>query len=82
MRLSYRLLLFGHKVIYPAYKPLNDVLSYIFFAIYKHWLHNDRRTDVEIWVHSHLSMRMKIFKEINNTKCYKLVENILLEWDS
>ena len=80
LKLTYKTLLFGHKAIYTAYQPLNNLLSYIFHAIYKHWLHYNMQTDIEIWLHSHLVMRNKIYKELNDQKCNTLVDNVLKEW--
>ena len=82
LKLTYKTLLFGHKAIYPANKPLNNLLSYIFHAIYKHWLHNNMQTDIEIWLHSHLVMRKKIYKELNDPRCHTLVDNVLKEWQN
>ena len=80
LKLTYKTLLFGHKIAYPAYGPLNNLLSYIFHAIYKHWLHNNKQVDIEPWLHSHLIMRQKIYKEQNNTKNFSLLEKFLNEW--
>lgn len=80
LRLTYKTLLFGHKAIYPAYKPLNDLLSYFFHAIYKDWLHNNQQTDISTWIQSHLTMRLKIDTELNNKNHQKLIENVLQEW--
>ena len=80
LRLTYKTLLFGHKVIYPAYTSLNDLLSYIFYAIYKHWLHNNMQTDIGIWLHSHLLVRLKIYKDLNDKKYHTQLTKVLQEW--
>ena len=80
MKLTYRTLLFGHKATYTAYQPVNNLLSYIFYAIYKHWLHNNVQTDIATWLHSHLIFRKKIHLELNDQTSHKLLDNVLKEW--
>ena len=40
------------------------------------------QTDIEIWLHSHLVMRKKIYKTLNDPRCHTLVENVLKEWQN
>ena len=79
-KLSYRALLFGHKATYSAYHHFNNLLSYIFYAIYKHWIHNNAQTDIATWIHSHLILRQKIYQELNDLKGHNLLDNVLKEW--
>ena len=71
-KLTCRTLLFGHKATYSSYHHFNNLLSYIFYAIYKHWIHNNAQTDIAIWIHSHLILRQKIYQELNDFKGHKL----------
>ena len=80
LKLTNKTLLFGHKAIYSAYQTINNLISYIFYAIYKHWIHDNLQADIQTWVHTHLVMRKKIYKELNDEKGYTLVEKVLSEW--
>ena len=42
---TYKLLIFGYKISYPAYDDINMMLSHIFYAVYKNWLENDDKKE-------------------------------------
>ena len=50
VKVSYRNLLFGHKIVYPAYAQLNLLLSHIFYAIFKYWVKNNRLLSIKNWI--------------------------------
>ena len=79
-KLVHKTLIFGHKIIYPAYKNLNYLISCIFFAIYKHWLHNNKNTSIDAWIQSHLILRKNICTNLHNTAGEKLFDKVLKEW--
>ena len=76
IKLSYKLLLFGYRAIYPAYATLNTLLSSVFLTLYKYWLHDNVRVDVCAWIFSHLNLQKKIYKELN-AKEFKLFDDVL-----
>ena len=76
IKLTYKLLLFGYKALYPAYDTFNTLLSSIFLALYKYWLHDNARVDVGVWIFSHLNLQRKIYKELN-AKEFKLFDDML-----
>ena len=79
-KLVHKTLIFGHKIIYPAYKNLNYLISCIFFAIYKHWLYNNKNTSIDAWIQSHLILRKNICTNLHNTAGEKLFDKVLKEW--
>ena len=41
IKMTYKTLLFGHRIKYSAYNRVNNIISQIFYSIYKYWLKND-----------------------------------------
>ena len=81
IKIKYKFLLFGYKTIYPAYSTFNTFLSHFFFALYKYWMHDNTRVDVNAWTFSHLNLQKKIYKELEDIKKYKLFDDILKRWN-
>lgn len=65
LKLTYKTLVFGYKLIYEAYKQVNILLSHIFFAIYKYWLKNSHLLNIKYWIFCELKNWQKIY---NNMK--------------
>ena len=80
-KLTYKLLIFGHKETYPAYNAFNTLLSCVFFSIYKYWLHNQANVNVGSWVYSHLNLQRSIYQDLHDEKQHKLFDEVVKRWN-
>ena len=61
VKLTYKVLILGHKTSYEAYAKLNLLISHIFYAIYKIWLKNDDSKNIMTWVYMELVHWQRIY---------------------
>ena len=47
VKLTLKTLIFGYKIAYPAYDQLNNLLTHIFYAIFKFWVKNDPHLNIQ-----------------------------------
>ena len=80
LQFSYKILIFGYKLVYPAYRYINIFLSHVFFAIYKYWIHNDCKKDIDSWMYSELKLWQIIYKENKELEILKIFDKILDKW--
>ena len=80
-KLTYKLLIFGHKEPYPVYNAFNTLLSCVFFSIYKYWLHNQANVNVGSWVYSHLNLQRSIYQDLHDEKQHKLFDEVVKRWN-
>ena len=80
-KLTYRILLFGYKAIYPAYDTFNTLLSNIFLALYRYWLHDNKQVDLNMWLPSHLNLQKKIYEELKDKRKVQLFDDVIIKWN-
>ena len=80
-KLTYRILLFGYKAIYPAYDTFNTLLSNIFLALYRYWLHDNKQVDLNMWLLSHLNLQKKIYEELKDKRKVQLFDDVIIKWN-
>lgn len=80
LQFSYKILIFGYKLVFPAYRYINIFLSHVFFAIYKYWIHNDHKKDIDSWMYSELKLWQIIYKENKELDILKIFDKILEKW--
>lgn len=67
VNITYKLLLFGYKAIYSAYKDINVLLSHIFYAVYRLWIQNDLSIDLNVWMFSELKKWQITYENTKHT---------------
>lgn len=78
VKLSYRNLLFGHKIVYPAYTQLNLLLSHIFYAIFKYWVKNNSSLSIKNWIFCELKYWQLVY---SHTKAsFDLLNKFISKW--
>lgn len=78
LKITYKILITGHKTEYNSYKDVNIFFSHLFFSIYKYWLHNDSSKNIMHWIQSELRLWKNIYEETN--KNIKILNNIIDKW--
>ena len=70
VKLTYKTLLFGYKIHYNGYDKVNNLISQIFYAIYKYWLRNNNTLDIRQWEYGHLkTVSLYLNKLKTNPNC-------------
>ena len=75
---TYKLLIFGYKISYPAYDDINMMLSHIFYAVYKYWLENDDKKELISWIKRDLKVWNRTYK--TTTFKAEAMDKILKLW--
>lgn len=80
LKISYKILILGYKLSYSAYKDINTLLSQIFYAIYKYWIHDDSAVNINKWILCQLKLWLQIYKEKNDRSITNLLDKFLQQW--
>ena len=78
VKLTYKVLILGHKTSYEAYDKLNLLISHIFYAIYKYWLKNDDSKNIMTWVYMELVHWQRIY--IYRKQKFTLLKSFIEKW--
>ena len=78
LRLSYKILILGYKISYHSYSEINQLLSHIFFAIYKYWIKNDYNLNKNNWIFSQLNQWQNIYS--NTAWKFDLLDKFIAKW--
>ena len=78
LRLSYKILILGYKISYHSYSEINQLLSHIFFAIYKYWIKNDYNLNKNNWIFSQLNQWQNIYS--NTAWKFDLLNKFIAKW--
>ena len=78
LRLSYKILILGYKLSYHSYSEINQLLSHIFFAIYKYWIKNDYNLNKNNWIFSQLNQWQNIYS--NTAWKFDLLDKFIAKW--
>ena len=68
----------GYKISYHSYSEINQLLSHIFFAIYKYWIKNDHNLNKNNWIFSQLKHWQNIYS--NTTWKFDLLNKFIAKW--
>ena len=80
IKMTYKTLLFGYKISYPAYDTVNILVAQIFYAICKYWLKNDGFLCIKRWVYSHIQNLQLMNEHSKDKQLYKLISEFQSKW--
>lgn len=78
VKITYKTLIIGHKLAYNAYKPLNLLISHIFYAIFKYWVKNDKTINIKCWTICELKKWDVIYKR--SQERLDIIEKFIEKW--
>ena len=82
IKLTYKTLIFGYKIKYPAYKLVNQLISHLFHAIYIYWLKMDNTINIKRLVYNHLHKLQSVHEYTKEKHMCKFIDEFLHEWRS
>lgn len=80
LKITYKLLIFGYKPTYVAYKAINSLISHIFFAVYKNWILNENSINLKNWLFFELKRWKSIYEDTNN--CFEILSTFIEKWST